>query len=146
MSTRQRRGTFHGRFRVILAPRAGLVFLAAGFSFEACAEEIPKAPVPKSPFVTVVYRYADAMLEHGRDTYGPQKTGLLLSALDRTTLAPLTNRPAAPAGVREEERAGAKEGPLTGANPQHDENLLRLLYMLSELSGKSNTGRRRTRN
>ena len=134
MSTRQGRGIFH--WRSILAPRAAVVFLAAGFSFDACADEIPKAPVPKSPFVTVVYRYADAMLEHGRDTYGSQKTGLLLSALDRTALAPLTNRPTAPAGVREEDRAGAKERPLTGANPQHDENLLRLLYMLSELSGK----------
>jgi hypothetical protein len=38
--------------------------------------------------------------------------------------------------VREAERVGAKDGALTGANPQHDENLLRLLYMLSELSTK----------
>ena len=28
------------------------------------------------------------MIELGRDTYGPQKSGLLLSALDRMTLAP----------------------------------------------------------
>jgi hypothetical protein len=30
----------------------------------------------------------------------------------------------------------ADGGPLVGANPQHDQNLLRLLYTLSELSGK----------
>jgi hypothetical protein len=41
-------------------------------------------------FLKVVRRYADTMIERGRDTYGPQKSGLLLSALDRTTLAPLT--------------------------------------------------------
>ena len=34
----------------------------------------------------VVRLYADTMIEHGRDTYGPQQSGLLLSALDRGTL------------------------------------------------------------
>lgn len=136
MNTTRGRGIFHRSFRALLAFRAGVAFLVTASPFDAWADEIPKAPVPKSTFVTVVYRYADAMLEQGRDTYGPQKTGLLLSALDRTALAPLTNRPTAPAGVREGGRAGAKERALTGANPQHDENLLRLLYMLSELSGK----------
>jgi hypothetical protein len=61
---------------------------------------------------------------------------LFLSALDRATLAPLTNRPAAPAGLRESDRVGTPDGPLIGANPQHDENLLRLLYLLSELTTK----------
>jgi hypothetical protein len=98
--------------------------------------EVPKAPVPQSPYLAVVYRYADTMLEHGRDRYGPKKTDLFLSALDRAGLAPLTNRPAPPSGVREGDRAGVKDGALTGANPHHDENLLRLLYTLSELSAK----------
>jgi len=98
--------------------------------------EIPKAPVPPSPYLPVIYRYADAMLELGRDTYGSQKTELFLSALDRATLAPLTNRPAASSGVREGDRVGVKDGPLVGADLQHDENLLRLLYTLSELSSK----------
>ena len=90
-------------------------------------------PVPKSPFIPVIYRYADAMLDKGRDDVGPQKTGLFLSALDRTALAPLSNRPAAPAGVRESDRAGTAGRALTGANPQHDENLLRLLPSRSDL-------------
>lgn len=102
----------------------------------ACqSAEIPKAPVPKSPYLPVVYRYADTMLKNGRDTYGPQKTGLFLSALDRHTLAPLTNLPVL-AGLLTQQRAAAKGGPLVGANPQHDQNFLRLLYTLSELSGK----------
>jgi hypothetical protein len=93
-------------------------------------------PVPPSPYLAVVYRYADARLKHGRDTFGPKKTGLFLSALDRKALAPLKNRPAAPAGMDESLRAGPPEGPLVGANPQHDQNFLRLLYTLSELSFK----------
>ena len=116
---------------------AALVFVAAlGAAGRGLGAEVPKAPVPPSPFLPVVYRYADAMLERGRDTYGPQKTGLFLSALDRATLGPLTNRPVAPSGVREGDRVGIKDGPLVGANLQHDENLLRLLYTLSELSSK----------
>jgi len=95
-----------------------------------CAD-VPKAPVPVSPFIRVVYGYADAMLKHGRD-----KNGLLLSALDRNKLAPLTNRPAAPAGVRLSDRVGEKDGPLVGSNPYHDENLLRLLSTLTDLSAK----------
>src|SRR3954452_25014115 len=106
--------------------------LAVGPAAAARAED-----PPSSPFLGVVYRYADAMLEHGRDKYGPVETGLLLSALDRGRPGPLTVRPAPPAGIRREDRVGLPWKPLIGANPQHDENLLRVLYTLSELSGKS---------
>ena len=94
------------------------------------------AEVPSSPFLGVVYRYAEAMLEKGRDSYGEQRSNLFLSALDRGTLQPLSHRPPAPAGVREGDRVGGAGGPLFGANPQHDENLLRVLYTLTGLSGK----------
>jgi hypothetical protein len=50
-------------------------------------------------YLDVVRKYADTIIEKGRDTYGPIHSGLILSALDRTTLQPLTTRPAAPAGV-----------------------------------------------
>jgi len=82
----------------------------------------------------VVRRYADAMIERGRDVYGPQQSGLLLSALDRQTLTPLTARPAPPAGIRREDRSGRPWSALTGANPQLDQNLLRVFYTLSELT------------
>ena len=114
-----------------------LTVTAASLGLTLQAAEVPKAPVPQSPFIGVVYRYADTMLERGRDAYGPQPSGLFLSALDRVTMTPLTNRPPAPTGVREGDRVGAAGGPLTGANPQHDANLLRLLYTLSELSSKA---------
>src|SRR3954454_17850255 len=87
------------------------------------AAEPPKAPVPKSPYIAVVYRYADTMLERGRNIQGSQKAGQFLSALDRNSLEPLTNRPPAPVGIREEERVGSIAGRLTGTNPQHDQNL-----------------------
>lgn len=114
--------------------KATLPFLFA-LALASLGADIPRAPVPPSPFLPGIYRYADTLLERDRDTYGPQKTGLFLSALDRATLAPMTNRSVAPTGIREGDRVGAKAQPLVGANPHHDENLLRLLYTLSELSG-----------
>ena len=111
--------------------------LTAGLCTPLLAADIPRAPVPKSPYLPVVYRYADTLLDHGRDTSGPRITGLFLSALDRATLKPLTHRPPSPGGVREGDRAGAPSGPLTGANLQHDQNLLRLMEVLSGLSGES---------
>ena len=115
--------------------RCALLLLVAVLPASA-ADAVPKTPVPNSPFVGVVYRYADAMLDHGRDSQGPHQTGLLLSALDRVTLGRLTNRPPAPSGVRAANRLGSPNGALTGANLQQDENLLRLLYLLSDLSSK----------
>jgi hypothetical protein len=86
-------------------------------------------------FLDVVRRYADTMIEKGRDTYGPQKSGLLLSALDRTTLAPLKVRPAPPGGIRRGDRPGRPWVEMNGANPMLDQNLLRVFYTLSEITG-----------
>jgi hypothetical protein len=78
----------------------GIVVLlaAAGLPAWAAGAEPPRAPVPPSPFLPVVYRYADAMLE---------KAG-----------------------------AGGPAGAPAGASFRHDQNLLRLLQTLSELSAK----------
>lgn len=86
-------------------------------------------------FLAVVQRYADAMIEQGRDTYGPHKSLLFLSALDRHKMQPLTTRPASPGGVRRGDRSGPGWTHLTGANPHLDQNLLRLLYTLTEITG-----------
>jgi hypothetical protein len=107
---------------------AASLMVSAGIGLAA---EVPKAPVPSSPFIRVVYGFADAVLKNGRD-----RSGALLSALDPNTLALLTNRPGAPAGVGLRDRVGSEAGPLVGVNPQHDENLLRLLSTLSDLSSK----------
>jgi hypothetical protein len=86
-------------------------------------------------FLQVVRRYADTMIEHGRDTYGPQKSGLLLSALDRTTMAPLKVRPAPPGGIRRGDRSGRPWVEMNGANPMLNQNLLRVFYTLTEITG-----------
>ncbi len=107
-----------------------LSWLFLGVALTAQAESI------STNFLPIVQRYADTMLERGRDVYGPQKTGLLLSALDRTTLAPLKVRPAAPAGIRRGDRPGRAWVEMNGANPMLDQNLLRVLYALTELTGE----------
>ena len=54
------------------AGNKGRLFLAVmGLAGAVQGGEIPKAPVPPSPFLPFIYRYADTMLERGRDTYGP---------------------------------------------------------------------------
>jgi hypothetical protein len=93
------------------------------------------APGPEANFLNVVRRYADTMIEHGRDTWGPQKSGLLLSAMDRLTLQPLTVRPAPPAGIRRGDRPGRAWSAMNGSNPQIDQNLLRVLNTLTDITG-----------
>jgi len=95
---------------------------------------IEKFETSKTCFLEVVRHYADAMIEHGRDIYGEKKSGLLLSALDRLKLKPLTVRPEPPGGIRRGDRAGLPWLKLAGANPQTDQNLLRVLYTLSKIT------------
>src|SRR5687768_15403855 len=93
--------------------RAIVTIILATSVLGTFAAEIPKAPIPPSPYLPIIYKFADAMLDRGRDT-----NGLFHSALDRTTFSPLTNRP------------------FSEKSPDTHQNLLRLLYTLSELSGK----------
>jgi len=125
-----------GGYAILWAVLALLVFPPAGHGDDLDLKRLFHESIPVSPSIGVVYAYADAMLQHGRDTYGPRKTGMLLSALDRETLKPLDTRPAAPAGVLDGRRPGAVGKPLVGSNLQLDQNLLRLLYFLKGLSGE----------
>ena len=96
---------------------------------------IQGARAASTNLLEVVRLYTDTMIARGRDTYGPQKSGLLLSALDRGTLAPLKVRPAPPGGIRRGDRPGRPWVEMNGANPMLDQNLLRLFYTLSEITG-----------
>src|SRR2546427_11994677 len=111
-------------------PMLLLASVVSAFSVRASTTE-----AGSTNWLDLVRRYADCMIERGRDTYGPQKSGLLLSALDRTTLAPLPVRPAPPGGIRRGDRSGRPWSAMNGANPHLDENLLRVLYSLSEITG-----------
>ena len=83
-------------------------------------------PAASTNLLEIVRTYADTMLEKGRDTYGPQKSGLLLSALDRTTLAPLKGRPAPPGGIRRHVTIGSVYArPATGAREVRCEDAAR---------------------
>ena len=95
---------------------AGLAFV--GLAFHASTQEPPKAPVPKSPYIAVVYRYADALVDKGRDP-----SGSFFKTMDRATLTPLTNAP--PSGSAPAD-----------ADLLPDANLIRLLGFLTELTTK----------
>jgi pectate lyase-like protein len=89
-------------------------------------------------YLAVVRGYADAMLEHGRDTYGAQESPAFIAAMDRHTLAMLDGDalervlsiPREEWGIRPHDRA------LFGANPMHDQNLYQVLYALSAVTGE----------
>lgn len=84
-------------------------------------------PVSVEGYLRTVRRFADAMIEHGRDTYR-EPTPLFASVLDRSTMKVKEELPA-PKGIRSDDRD------LTGSNPMHDENFFRLLYALSDITG-----------
>ncbi len=52
----------------------------------------------------MVRSYADAMLDKGRDVYGPEHSPLFAAALDRRTFQPPEN-PSAIEGIRSHDRA-----------------------------------------
>jgi len=84
-----------------------------------------------------VEKYANALLEHARDTYGNKESPLIASTLIRETLTlpqgdsleALLSLERESWGIRSHDRM------LTGANPMHDQNLYQILYALSELTG-----------
>ncbi|MBM4024140.1 MAG: hypothetical protein FJ280_01885 [Planctomycetes bacterium] len=78
----------------------------------------------------VVRGVADARLVHGVDRWGDEHTGMLISLLDRKTLAPFAVMPQAPRGIRSGDRVS-----LHGANYNTDQNLYQTLYGLSRVTG-----------
>src|SRR5688572_11706989 len=111
--------------------------VAGGLLLALGASSLAATTTDDRRYLDVVRRYADTMIERGRDNFGPVKSGLLLSALDRGTLAPLTIRPAPPSGIRRGDRSGQPWSAMTGANPHLDENLLRILYTLTQITNDS---------
>ena len=77
-----------------------------------------------------VKQTCDALLEHGTDRYGPVKTGMIISMLDRFSLKPFDSLPPAPEGLRSQDRAGT-----FGHNANLQFNLYRVLNLLSDITG-----------
>lgn len=102
------------------------VLSALVFSTPAClaAADGTQDVLPK------ISRFADNLIQHARDKYGPKKTPLFVSQLDITTK---TQPPAGTKLYASEGRGGA--GP-TMNNLQFDGSRLRLLYALTNVTGK----------
>lgn len=83
-------------------------------------------------YLTAAQRYAEALLEHGRDTSGSQPSPLFAVAMNRQNYQ-RGNFPAI-AGIRSSDRI------LNGANPMHDANLYQVLYALTALTGNARYG------
>lgn len=80
-------------------------------------------------YLKIVMSYADAMLEHGRDKYGPVQSPLFAAALDRKNMK-LVGKTSKIQGIRKSDQV------LKGANPMHDMNLYQALYALTEVTGE----------
>jgi hypothetical protein len=90
-------------------------------------------------YLEIVKAYANAMIEHGRDTYGQVHSPLFAEELDRKTMRMLegdslkkvTEITRDEWGIRPHDRM------LGGCNPQHCLNLYQVLYQLTEITGQN---------
>ena len=109
-----------------------IVFLIIG-SMVVCGAETAnankKCANAKVDYLDLVRSYADAMIEHGRDVYGPDKTPLFAVALDRKSMK-LLEKVEKTQGIRPVDRH------LKCGNPMVDQNLYQILYALTEVTGE----------
>lgn len=90
-------------------------------------------PLRTSPAFVAVRAFADALLAHGRDTYGPERTALIVGQLNARTLR-------VPQRTPEDPGLFGDDPDVLGALPHHqnlmyDGGLLDLLGGLGELTG-----------
>jgi len=89
-------------------------------------------------YLPVVRAYADCLLKYGRDDYGSVHSPLIAEALDRRTLRLLEGDALKQVQAIRRDQWGLRPGDrmLTGANPQHCENLYQVLYALTAATGE----------
>jgi hypothetical protein len=89
-------------------------------------------------FLSIVRAYADAMIQHGRDGYGPVHSPLFAEAVDRDTMRMLEGSPLVGIAKIPFEQWGIRphDRMLGGANPQHCQNLYQILYALATITGR----------
>jgi len=108
----------------------GVLILVAVVSVMARLEAVETNTTQHPDYQAIVKAYADAMIKGGRDTYGKEHSPLFAAALNRKTMK-IGAFPDIP-GVRNGDRS------LGGANPQTEYGLYKILYRLTELTGKKN--------
>ncbi|MHC4706458.1 MAG: hypothetical protein ACYS8I_05150 [Planctomycetota bacterium] len=79
-------------------------------------------------YLDAVKAYADALIEHGRDSYGQVMSPVFLAGCIDLDSKQFVRRKLEGQGIREGDRA-------YGANPHHDLNLYQTLYALTKLTG-----------
>lgn len=118
-------------------------FLATAVASTWAAQaELARANAARSPadeLLSLVRSFADAMLEHGRDRYGANQGPMFAATLDLKTLA---------IPSRDDKRVQTlyqifRNEPhyATATNPQWDQNLFRILYALTALTGEAKYAR-----
>jgi len=85
-------------------------------------------------YLAAVKDYADALITHGRDTYGTVHSPLFLAGGIDLKTNEFVRRKLEGQGIRQGDRA-------YGANPHHDLNLYQVLYALSQVTGNKKYAR-----
>lgn len=116
-------------FMGILVSLLVIGVVSTGKTIAANDEAIEKAAQHVDYFHNVK-QTCDALLEHGLDSYGPVKSSMIISMLDRFSLEPFDLLPPAPEGIRSQDRTGT-----FGHNANLQLNLYRVLYLLSDITG-----------
>ncbi|HUT37135.1 MAG TPA: hypothetical protein VNE39_26880 [Planctomycetota bacterium] len=121
--------------RATTCGRVLAAFLLSGLRGGLAAE----APAQGGELLKAVRAYADAMLEHGRDTYGAEHSPLFAEALDRKTFKLLEGDALKKAAGISRAAWGIRPGDrmLAGGNPQHCQNLYQALYALTQATGEA---------
>jgi hypothetical protein len=101
---------------------------------EAADDELQKKP----DYLAIVKAYADAMIQHGQDTYGKVHSPLFVEELDRKTmrLSEGDDAKKVAAITRDEWGIRPHDRMLGGCNPQHCLNLYQVLFQLTEITGR----------
>ncbi|WP_437203584.1 hypothetical protein [Planctomicrobium sp. SH664] len=85
-----------------------------------------------SALLEIVTNTSNALIDNGRDRWGPEQTAMIASVMDRKTLAPPSKLPSGSVGVRN----GDRTTPF-GSNVNMQQNFFRTFYLLSQVTGDS---------
>lgn len=99
-------------------------------------------PGDRADYLAIARAYADYMIEHGRDTYGPKHTPLFVTGIDRATgrrmrppFAHVKRKPFMPGWERDRELRGSDRN-YGHADPLDQLQLLELMHTLTERTGE----------
>lgn len=113
----------------ILTLLAALVCLAQAFAAPAAAKD------SQQDNLALVERYADALLQHGRDTYGTTSSPLIVTCMDLKDFSHL-RRDDPRLEIMTEAGYRPRDTLFRAASPHLDENFYQILYALSQITGK----------